>query len=109
MTHNTIVCTSLYYKLYSCCIQVYSHRLNLPHGVDVLHATASAGHLSSSTIYPACLAPYLFATACTDGLTRFWTCRQQGQSFTWSEWKMPGPNGSSLMVPGTLFYYHLNL
>lgn len=31
------------------------------------------GHLSSASIYPACLAPYCFATACSDGVIRFWT------------------------------------
>lgn len=32
-----------------------------------------SGHLSSASIYPACLAPYCFATACSDGVIRFWT------------------------------------
>ncbi|KAL1506470.1 hypothetical protein ABEB36_005832 [Hypothenemus hampei] len=46
--------------------------LPLPDGVEIVHATAAAGHLSSASIYPACLAPYCFATACTDGFIRFW-------------------------------------
>ncbi|KAK9710406.1 WD domain, G-beta repeat [Popillia japonica] len=47
--------------------------LSLPDGVEIIHAAPSAGHLSSASIYPACLAPYCFATACSDGLIRFWT------------------------------------
>ncbi|XP_066150653.1 dmX-like protein 2 isoform X3 [Euwallacea fornicatus] len=46
--------------------------LPLPDGVEIVHATAAAGHLSSASIYPACLAPYCFATACSDGVIRFW-------------------------------------
>lgn len=33
-----------------------------------------AGHLSSSSIYPVCLAPYLIVTTCSDGRVRFWRC-----------------------------------
>ncbi|KAJ8919060.1 hypothetical protein NQ315_016967 [Exocentrus adspersus] len=47
--------------------------LPLPDGVEIVHATPAAGHLSSASIYPACLAPYCFATACSDGIIRFWT------------------------------------
>ncbi|XP_062621591.1 dmX-like protein 2 [Saccostrea cucullata] len=48
--------------------------LPLPEGVDVQSANVSAGHLSSASIYPACLAPYLLVTACSDGEVRFWNC-----------------------------------
>nr|CAI5817941.1 unnamed protein product [Callosobruchus analis] len=47
--------------------------LPLPDGVEIVHAAPAAGHLSSASIYPACLAPYCFATACSDGVIRFWT------------------------------------
>ncbi|XP_022913173.2 dmX-like protein 2 isoform X2 [Onthophagus taurus] len=47
--------------------------LKLPDGVEIIHAAPAAGHLSSASIYPACLAPYCFATACSDGMIRFWT------------------------------------
>ncbi|KAJ8957603.1 hypothetical protein NQ314_006529 [Rhamnusium bicolor] len=47
--------------------------LPLPDAVEIVHATPAAGHLSSASIYPACLAPYCFATACSDGVIRFWT------------------------------------
>ncbi|XP_033750320.1 dmX-like protein 2 [Pecten maximus] len=54
--------------------KVCSQPLSLPDGVSVVSASVSAGHLSSASIYPACLAPYLLATACSDGKTRFWRC-----------------------------------
>jgi len=74
--------------------------LELPEGVQVLHATASAGHLSSSTIYPACFAPYLFSTACSDGFIRFWACELVNQEYRWIEWQMIGQQSSSITVPG---------
>nr|XP_006818127.1 PREDICTED: Dmx-like 2 [Saccoglossus kowalevskii] len=55
--------------------KVCSHRLNLPEGVDIVSATPAAGHLSSSSIYPACTAPYLISAACSDGKVRFWHCK----------------------------------
>ena len=39
--------------------------LPLPEGVQVVHAVPAVGHLSSSSIYPACLAPYVIVTACS--------------------------------------------
>ncbi|XP_076027939.1 dmX-like protein 2 isoform X1 [Genypterus blacodes] len=57
---------------------VYSKRLDLPHGVEVTRATPSAGHLSSSSIYPVCLAPYLIVTTCSDTHVRFWHCAVEG-------------------------------
>ena len=55
-------------------VQVCSQRLPLPESVDVISATVAAGHLSSASIYPACFAPYVLVTACTDGDVRFWRC-----------------------------------
>ncbi|XP_070543555.1 dmX-like protein 2 isoform X2 [Ptychodera flava] len=55
--------------------KVYTQRLDLPQGVEVVSATPAAGHLSSSSIYPACMAPYLISTACSDGQVRFWHCK----------------------------------
>ncbi|XP_076252311.1 rabconnectin-3 alpha isoform X2 [Rhynchophorus ferrugineus] len=81
--------------------------LPLPDGVEIVHATAAAGHLSSASIYPACLAPYCFATACSDGIIRFWTVSSSSSQINelsslmldegglvvntgkvWSEWNM---------------------
>ncbi|XP_071965576.1 dmX-like protein 2 isoform X2 [Antedon mediterranea] len=57
--------------------KVCSQRLELPAGVEVISAAPAAGHLSSSSIYPSCCAPYLFSTACSDGKVRFWKCDVQ--------------------------------
>ena len=45
--------------------KVSSMMLPLPEGVEVVHAVPAVGHLSSSSIYPACLAPYVIVTACS--------------------------------------------
>lgn len=74
------------------------------------------GHLSSSSIYPACSAPYLLATSCSDEKVRFWRCRvTDGESTTsqnakvdlayiWEEWPLLIEDGlqsnSSITVPG---------
>ncbi|CAN8004947.1 unnamed protein product [Ixodes hexagonus] len=86
--------------------KVCTQELPLPQGVEIAHATPAAGHLSSSNIYPACFAPYLLSTACSDGLTRFWKClvdRDGGKSpsYTWVEWEMTLNKASSaIQVPG---------
>ena len=79
--------------------------LPLPHGVEVVHCVPAAGHLSSSSIYPACLAPYLLVTACSDNTVRFWCASPTSSSptpdFLWQEWKMEGGEGSStIQLPG---------
>lgn len=53
---------------------MYTKKLPLPEDVDIVSAEIAAGHLSSASIYPACLAPYLLVTACSDGTLRFWRC-----------------------------------
>ncbi|KAM3828236.1 dmX-like protein 2 isoform 6-T7 [Vipera latastei] len=76
---------------------VYSYPLDLPPGVEVVRATPSAGHLSSSSIYPVCLAPYLLVTSCSDNKVRFWRCTLQttenGQggskeTYSWKKWPL---------------------
>ncbi|XP_053355878.1 dmX-like protein 2 isoform X6 [Clarias gariepinus] len=85
---------------------VYSHRLELPLGVEVIRATPSAGHLSSSSIYPVCLAPYLIVTACSDGRVRFWRCSVDSEdcpSYRWEPWCLLNEeedNNSALTVSG---------
>ncbi|XP_053676697.1 dmX-like protein 1 [Anopheles nili] len=83
--------------------KVCTQELPLPDGVDVIHAAPAAGHLSSSSIYPACFAPYIIVTACSDSTVRFWKCkssRNGGASdsgkhdenrpsrYEWCEWEM---------------------
>jgi hypothetical protein len=50
--------------------QVCTQQLPLPEGVEVVHAAPAAGHLSSASIYPACFAPYIVVTACSDSTVR---------------------------------------
>ncbi|NWU71084.1 DMXL1 protein, partial [Pterocles burchelli] len=98
---------------------VYSQELNLPEGVEIINVKPSAGHLSSSSIYPACRAPYLLATSCSDGKVRFWRCRVTTKSsassvplysahsdvtYIWEEWPLLIEDGlinsSAISVPG---------
>ncbi|GCB69975.1 hypothetical protein scyTo_0012523, partial [Scyliorhinus torazame] len=87
--------------------RVYSQELALPEG-----------HLSSSSVHPACLAPYLLATSCTDGKVRFWRCKvsahlessaagdgvESNLAYSWEEWPLlieEGlQNSSAVSVPG---------
>ncbi|KAJ6669699.1 hypothetical protein lerEdw1_000248 [Lerista edwardsae] len=97
--------------------RVYSQKLNLPEGVEIISIKPSAGHLSSS-IYPVCRAPYLLATLCSDGKVRFWKCKVAQESdmacasenttnsgvYVWEEWPLLIEDGflssSALNVPG---------
>uniref|UniRef100_A0A8C5UE28 Dmx like 1 n=1 Tax=Malurus cyaneus samueli TaxID=2593467 RepID=A0A8C5UE28_9PASS len=98
---------------------VYSQELDMPEGVEIISVKPSAGHLSSSSIYPVCRAPYLLATSCSDGKVRFWRCRvvtessvssmpenstQSDIKYVWEEWPLlieDGlPNSSAINVPG---------
>ncbi|CAN0074622.1 unnamed protein product [Lampetra planeri] len=97
---------------------LHSQPLPLQLGVEIIHATPAAGHLSSSSIYPVCLAPYLIATSCSDGTVRFWRCsvadakasQQQQQPgsngpqvrYSWEEWPLQCDEAapSAISVPG---------
>ncbi|NXF09656.1 DMXL1 protein, partial [Smithornis capensis] len=98
---------------------VYSQELTMPEGVEIINVKPSAGHLSSSSIYPVCRAPYLLATSCSDGKVRFWRCRVVTESsvssmpecsthgdvkYVWEEWPLlieDGlPSSSAINVPG---------
>ncbi|XP_059690047.1 dmX-like protein 1 isoform X5 [Gavia stellata] len=80
---------------------------------------SDSGHLSSSSIYPVCRAPYLLATSCSDGKVRFWRCRVTTESsassmpeysghssvtYVWEEWPLLIEDGllssSAINVPG---------
>uniref|UniRef100_A0A8C5AAZ5 Dmx-like 2 n=1 Tax=Gadus morhua TaxID=8049 RepID=A0A8C5AAZ5_GADMO len=57
---------------------------------------ACVGHLSSSSIYPVCLAPYLIVTTCSDSRVRFWHCTVEGseeaeqgtRAYRWAPWAL---------------------
>lgn len=87
--------------------------LKLPDDVEIIHAAPAAGHLSSSSIYPACFAPYLICTACSDSKVRFWRCDVVNISddkdasspkwkYEWLEWEMMinERRSSVISVPG---------
>lgn len=52
--------------------------------------------MSSSSIYPACFAPYIIVTACSDSTVRFWKCNvsegvndaKNNLGYEWKEWEM---------------------
>ena len=60
--HHAHAHNAVHVKTSKVCVQ----RLALPEGVEVIHAVPAVGHLSSASIYPACLAPYVMVTACSD-------------------------------------------
>lgn len=73
--------------------KVCTQDLPLPEGVEVIHASPAAGHLSSASIYPACFAPYIIVTACSDSTVRFWKCKcmksgDKKKAYEWCEWEM---------------------
>ncbi|XP_058802358.1 dmX-like protein 2 isoform X2 [Phymastichus coffea] len=76
--------------------KVCTQELPIPDGVELVHAAPAAGHLSSSSIYPACFAPYIIVTACSDSTVRFWKCKINKISdepgallnYEWCEWDM---------------------
>ena len=77
----------------------------MPVGVQVIQCVPAAGHLSSASIYPACLAPYLLVTACSDNMIRFWrvveSCAAGSNTFEWEEWRMETAGASSaIQLPG---------
>lgn len=85
--------------------KVCKQELPLPYGVEVVQCVPAAGHLSSASIYPACLAPYLLVTACSDNIIRFWRVVDNsggpGTNFEWEEWRMETEGASSaIQLPG---------
>ena len=85
--------------------KICAQPLPLPTGVHVLHAAPTAGHLSSASIYPACYAPYVLVTGCSDNTVRFWKCRMTGEhpdiDVQWTEWSMISKDRqSAIKLPG---------
>ena len=54
--------------------KVLTSYLDLPDGVYVTIATASANTLSAVSENRMCSMPFLISTACSDGVLRFWSC-----------------------------------
>lgn len=80
----------------------------------LLSALSLLGHLSSSSIYPVCLAPYLIVTTCSDSRVRFWRCAvecddgfseedQDNRVYRWEPWALMNEeedNNSAVCVSG---------
>lgn len=80
----------------------------------MIHASPVAGHLSSASIYPACFAPYIIVTACSDSTVRFWKCKitksdandkkvkkKLVTAYEWVEWEMLRKDHKSIIeIPG---------
>jgi len=74
----------------------------------VIHASPAGGHLSSASIYPACFAPYVFVTACSDSTLRFWKCKitktADEVNYQWVEWEMIRKDRKSMIeISGKIF------
>ncbi|WKY17140.1 hypothetical protein Q1695_001621 [Nippostrongylus brasiliensis] len=85
--------------------KVCKQRIPLPSDVRILSAAPAAGHLPSSSLYPACQAPYLMITSCDDETVRFWQCFEycsgSDRRYEWHEWHMVCDNRpSELEVDG---------
>lgn len=73
--------------------------LPLPDSIYVVCADPAAADLSSSAMFTINKAPYLFTTACSDGVVRFWSCQERANTsvensendfsfFEFVEWKL---------------------
>lgn len=74
--------------------RVCQQELPLPKSVYVVCADPAAADLSSSAMFTIHKAPYLFTTACSDGVVRFWSCQEcekdieSEEKFEFIEWKL---------------------
>ncbi|KAI6176952.1 hypothetical protein M3Y97_00854600 [Aphelenchoides bicaudatus] len=69
---------------------------------EIRSVTVSAGHLPSSSVYPACRTPYLLLLSCSDNTIRFLRCvRDPNKSYNWEMWRMIGDSADpSLDISG---------
>ncbi|VDM49328.1 unnamed protein product [Toxocara canis] len=73
--------------------KVCDQQLPLPDGVHMLSIVPAAGHLPSSNLYPACRAPYVLLSSCSDEHIRFWKCVRRETPhgtvcYLWQKWGM---------------------
>ncbi len=60
----------------------------------MVSADSAAADLSSSSMFTLSQVPYLFSTACSDGIIRFWSCRNVvGTAGGGSSSSSEAPNG----------------
>lgn len=81
--------------------RVCKQDLPLPNDVYVVCADSAAADLSSSAMFAINKVPYLFSTACSDGIVRFWSCKEKSEQssesdqFEFVEWELM----SSPLIP----------
>lgn len=75
LSSENCVETSLKNRLTIKSTRVCQQELDLPENVYVVCADPAAADLSSSAMFTLSKVPYLFSTACSDGIIRFWSCR----------------------------------
>lgn len=86
--------------------RVCQQTLLLPSSVYVVCADSAAADLSSSAMFTINKAPYLFTTACSDGVVRFWSCHERDNSeknsenlFEFVEWKLDSTIDDQVETP----------
>jgi hypothetical protein len=74
--------------------------------VEIRSVSVSAGHLSSSSLYPACRTPYFLLVSCSDNTIRFLRCirdvsKLPSEAYIWECWRMIGDEADpSLYING---------
>jgi len=81
--------------------KVNSQELDLPENVQIICADPAAADLASSCMFTLSKVPYLFATGCSDGVVRFWSCDKIENEYKFYEWKANCDNSSQLMASTT--------
>ena len=81
--------------------KVNSQELNLPDSVQIICADPAAADLASSCMFTLSKVPYLFATGCSDGVVRFWSCdRTSENEYKFYEWNAtncdPSPSATTI-------------
>ncbi|CAB3399146.1 unnamed protein product [Caenorhabditis bovis] len=89
---------------------VCRQKFPLASGTRIKNVTPAAGHLSSSSLYPACETPYVLITSDTDDSVRFWKCVKNQDNidstdiYEWCEWNMISENRpSELGMEGAVY------
>ncbi|CAD6187487.1 unnamed protein product [Caenorhabditis auriculariae] len=88
---------------------VCRQKFPLPSGTRIKQVSPAAGHLSSSSLYPACEAPYVLISSDEDDSVRFWRCERNKDSsssnkYEWREWNMISDNRpSELGIEGSIY------
>ncbi|CAF0710194.1 unnamed protein product [Brachionus calyciflorus] len=81
--------------------RVCQQELRLPENVYVSCAATAAADLSSSAMFSQNKVPYLFTTACSDGILRFWSCHlKSGDEYEFFEWKLVNDKKSEINLNG---------